>query len=63
MTPVVYDGPHDEVSLAPVYGGVTFRRGEPVEVPDDLAARLVEQPTFKAVRRKRRSEAAGESQD
>jgi hypothetical protein len=43
---IKYMGPSDEVSLAPSAGGTTFRRGVPVDVPDDLAANLLDQGTF-----------------
>jgi hypothetical protein len=43
---IKYLGPSEEVSLAPDAGGITFRRGQSVDVPDDLARSLLEQSTF-----------------
>lgn len=34
---VVYVGPHDEVLVPLAYGEVLAKRGEPIEVPDELA--------------------------
>lgn len=43
---IKYQGPSEEVSLSPDAGGITFRRGQAVEVDDELAASLLEQSTF-----------------
>lgn len=53
MEPVIYEGPHDQVTLAPSHGDYTFPRGEPVEVPSELAARLLTQATFVSGRKRR----------
>lgn len=47
---VLYHGPFDEVEI-PDAGGrpVTVRRGEIVDLPDDVAARLLEQSSIWAV--------------
>ncbi len=44
MKTVIYDGPHDAVSI-PLSSGIvaTCERGGSVAVPDDVAGRLVEQ--------------------
>jgi len=52
---VMYVGPHPEVTLAPNAGGHRFPQGEPVDVSDELAERLLRQATFKRARRGRRS--------
>lgn len=44
-----YKGPADGVTLAPNTGGIHFPNGQPVDVPDELAARLLEQDTFEKV--------------
>jgi hypothetical protein len=41
---IVYDGPFDEVEVPD--GGFVAARGEPVDAPDDVAARLLEQDTW-----------------
>lgn len=58
---IKYVGPAAEVSLSQDAGGITFRHGQPVEVPDELAANLLEQGTFvkaKATKPKGRGSAA-----
>lgn len=47
---VTYTGPDVQVTLAPAYGAITFPNGEPVDVPDELGRRLVEQATFRGAR-------------
>ena len=43
---VVYVGPHiDGVAIPYGLGEISAQPGEPVEVPDDLAAGLLDQPT------------------
>lgn len=50
MKHVIYHGQHDEVEVPAL--GLTFVKGQPVEVPDDAAARLLEQPAnFKAAKK------------
>lgn len=41
---LIYGGPIDEVEVPDA--GIVATRGEPVEVPDDVAARLLEQDTW-----------------
>lgn len=43
---VVYDGPHAEVEIPAAQ--VTAKRGEPVDVPADVAKALKKQSTWKA---------------
>jgi hypothetical protein len=49
MAKVTYNGPHDAVEV--IDGGVvvaTVERGASIEVPDDLAKRLLEQDVWEA---------------
>lgn len=39
---IVYVGPHSAVWIRDI--GIDATRGEPVDVPDELATRLLEQP-------------------
>lgn len=62
MKKIVYRGPEERVTLAP--SQITLIRGEPVDVPDDVAARLLNQPGFeKARERKAARGAAAEVND
>ena len=46
MAKVIYVGPHiDGVYVPYGVGGLEIPRGEPTEVPDDLAAGLLDQPS------------------
>lgn len=47
---VVYDGIFDEVEI--VDSGQVAKRGEPLEVADDLAARLLEQNIWRRAARR-----------
>jgi hypothetical protein len=38
---LIYHGEYAEVEIRPPYGWAVFPRGEPVEVDDELAARLL----------------------
>lgn len=44
---LVYNGPHPEV-VVDEYGEDVIVNGQPVDLPDDLAARLLEQSTWEA---------------
>lgn len=46
MTPLIYVGSHDEVTLAPLPGAVFHREGDPVDVPQNLADELVARGDF-----------------
>lgn len=46
---VTYDGPDDEVTLAPAIGGHRLERGQPVDLPPDVARSLLDQPGFSKV--------------
>lgn len=58
---LIYGGPIDEVEVPDA--GIVAARGEPVEVPDDVAARLLEQDTWSEVGGKRagKQAASGET--
>jgi len=43
---VVYSGPFPEVVVDEYDQGTVITNGEPVDIPDDLAARLIEQSTW-----------------
>lgn len=43
---VVYNGPHPEVVVDELDQDQVIRAGEPVDIPDDLATRLIEQDTW-----------------
>lgn len=45
---LVYNGPHPEVVVDEFSQDQVIVKGEPVELPDDLAARLLEQSTWDA---------------
>lgn len=45
---LVYQGPHPEVVIDEFNPEQVITKGEPVELPDDLAARLLEQDTWDA---------------
>jgi len=47
-TQIVYSGPHIEVVVDELDPQKVIARGEPVDVPSDLAARLLEQDTWAA---------------
>jgi len=53
---LVYVGPHDAVEIYPTGGEepmVTAQRdGDPIEVPDEMAANLLEQGTFRKATKK-----------
>lgn len=46
---IQYDGPHPEVVVDAFNQNTVITRGEPVEIPDDLAASLLEQDTWNQV--------------
>ncbi len=48
MAAIVYDGGFETVSVSWGFGHYVFERGTPVDVPDDLAKRLLEQDTYSA---------------
>lgn len=41
-----YDGPHPEIVVDELSQEITIKAGEPTEIPDELAARLLEQSTW-----------------
>ena len=43
---IQYNGPHPEVVVDELDQEQVITAGEPVEIPDDLAARLIEQDTW-----------------
>lgn len=46
---LVYTGAHPEVVVDELDGETVIVNGEPVEIPDDLAARLLNQSTWSEV--------------
>lgn len=46
---LVYNGPHPEVVVDAFDQSVVIVAGNPVEIPDDIAARLLEQNTWALV--------------
>jgi hypothetical protein len=46
MVPVVYVGPEEGVALSPDAGGAWMAKGQPVELPEELARRLCDSPDF-----------------
>ena len=46
---LVYSGAHPEVVIDELDQDLVIKAGEPVEIPDDLAARLIEQSTWARV--------------
>jgi deoxycytidine triphosphate deaminase len=43
---LIYSGPHPEVVVDELDQSTVIKAGEPVEIPNDLAARLLEQSTW-----------------
>ena len=56
---IVYGGPIDEVEVPEA--GAVARRGEPVEIDDEIAKRLLEQDTWTAAPAPRRGKADEEA--
>lgn len=48
MPRITYTGPHDEVEIPSA--GVVCKRGESVDVPDELGVSLLSQPTWQAAK-------------
>lgn len=46
---IVYTGPHPEVVVDELDQELVITAGQPTEIPDDLAARLLEQETWEPV--------------
>ncbi len=47
---LIYNGPHPEFVVDDLDPGRVLKAGEPVEIPDELAARLLEQDTWTQVK-------------
>lgn len=58
MTHVIYDGPGPGVRLSPAHGAIWCPHGTPIEVPDDVAASLLEQAIWRPHQPRRRTPAA-----
>lgn len=55
---IVYNGPHPEVVVDEFDPNQEIVAGQPVEIPDDLAARLLEQNTWSKATAKQAKAAA-----
>jgi hypothetical protein len=55
---VVYNGAHPEVVVDELSQEIVIKRGTPVDVPDDLGKRLIEQSTWEQAQAKKPAPAA-----